>query len=177
VAAGYDFSGMRTVADIGSGSGTLLAAILRAHSQLRGVLFDLPQVTVEARAALHAAGVADRCEVVGGDFFQAVPEGADGYILANVLHDWDDTRAVQILEVCRQALAQDGRVLIIERLIPDNLADAVQVLLSDLTMLVVTGGQERTNPDYERLLSRAGLRLGKIKPIAVPYGVIEGLAQ
>jgi predicted O-methyltransferase YrrM len=177
VAAGYDFSRMRTVADIGGGSGTLLAAILQAHSQLRGVLFDLPAVTVEARAALHAAGVADRCEVVGGDFFQAVPEGADGYILANVLHDWDDTRAVQILEVCRQALAQDGRVLIIERLIPDNLAEAVTVLLSDLTMLVVTGGQERTNPDYERLLSRAGLRLGKIQPVAVPYGVIEGLAQ
>ena len=106
-----------------------------------------------------------------------MPQGADGYILANVLHDWDDIRAVQILDVCRQALAQDGRVLIIERLIPDNLADAVPVLLSDPTMLVVTGGQERTNPDYERPLSRAALRLGKIQPVAVPYGVIEGVAQ
>jgi hypothetical protein len=177
VATGYDFSRMRTVADVGGGNGTLLAAILTTHSQLRGVLLDRPEVTVQARATLQAAGVADRCEVIGGDFFHAVPEDADAYILANVLHDWDDLRAVQILGACRRVMHENGRVLIIERLIPNNPVEAVPVLLSDLTMLVVTGGQERTNGEYTRLLTEAGLGLGNIQPVAAPYGVIEGIAQ
>ena len=175
VAAGYDFSGMRTVVDVGGGNGTLLAVILQAHGHLRGVLFDLPAVTVEARAALQAAGVADRCDVVGGDFFQAVPAGADGYIVANVLHDWDDVRAAQILEACGRAMAHNGRVLIVERLIPDNPPDAVPVLLSDLNMLVMSGGRERATAEYGQLLAEAGLSLGKVQPVAPPYGVIEGL--
>jgi hypothetical protein len=140
VAAGYDFSRTRTVADIGGGKGTLLAAILRAYGHLRGILLDRPAVVAGARDVLRAAGVADRCEIVGGDFFKGVPEGADRYILPNVLHDWDDARAVQILGSCRQAMAEHGRVLIVERLIPDDPADALPVLLSDLNMLVFTGG-------------------------------------
>ena len=176
VATGYDFSRMRTVADIGGGKGTLLAAILRAHGHLRGVLFDRPAVAADAAGVLRAAGVEDRCEVVSGDFFEGVPEGADGYILANVLHDWDDARAVQILGACRRAMATDGRVLIVERLIPDDPADAVPVLLSDLTMLVFSGGQERTNAEYDELLTAARLNLTKVQPVASPYGVIEGLA-
>ena len=176
VAAGYDFSRMRTVADIGGGKGTLLAAILRAHADLRGVLFDLPAGAADAAEVLRAAGVADRCEVVHGDFFEDVPEGADGYILANVLHDWDDARAAQILGTCRRALAPDGRVLIVERLVPDDVHAAVPVLVSDLNMLVFTGGQERTNAEYGELLTTAGLNLTKVQPVASPYGVIEGVA-
>jgi hypothetical protein len=174
VAAKYDFSHMRTVVDLGGGTGTLLAAILRANSHLRGVLFDQPAVAVNAGETLLAAGVADRCEVVGGDFFATIPQGADGYILANVLHDWDDARSVRILEACRQAMRKKGRVLIVERLISDDPTQAVPVLLSDINMLVVTGGQERTNAEYGRLLSLAGLSLGKIQAVAPPYGVIEG---
>lgn len=174
VATGYDFSRMRTVADIGGGQGTLLAAILRAHAHLRGILFDRPAVAAGAAAVLRAAGVEDRCEIVPGDFFNGVPGGADGYLLANVLHDWDDARSVQILAACRRAMADGGRVLIVERLIPADPADAVPVLLSDLNMLVFTGGQERTNAEYGELIAAAGLNLAQVRPVAVPYGVIEG---
>jgi hypothetical protein len=177
VAANYDFSSMRTVADIGGGKGTLLAAILRAHAHLRGVLFDLPEVLADAVAVLHAAGVEDRCEIVAGDFFAGVPSDADGYILANVLHNWDDVRSVQILTACRDAMADHARVLIVERLIPDDPADAVPVLLADLSMLILTGGQERTNAEYGALLTVAGLNLAKVQPVAAPYGVIEGAAR
>ena len=176
VAAGYDFSRMRTVADIGGGTGTLLAAILRAHGHLRGVLFERPAVAAHAAEALEAAGLAGRCQIAAGDFFDGVPQGADGYILATMLLDWDDARAVQILANCRPAMASGGRVLIIERLIADDPADAVPVLLSDLNMLIFTGGQERTNAEYGRLLTEAGLSLGRVQPVASPYGIIEGLA-
>jgi SAM-dependent methyltransferase len=175
VATGYDFSNARTVADVGGGKGTLLAAILQAQRHLRGVLFDRPAVTVDAAEVLSAAGVEDRCQIVSGDFFDGVPQGADRYILANVLHDWDDDRAVRILSNCRRAMAQEGRVLIVERLIPDDPAEALPVLLSDINMLVFTGGQERTNVEYGNLLSQAGFRLANVQPVMSPYGVVEGL--
>jgi O-methyltransferase domain/Dimerisation domain len=174
--ATYDFSGMRVIADIGGGQGTLLAAILRRHQQLRGILFDVADVTRRAGSVLRDAGVASRCEIIAGDFFAGVPEGADGYILANVLHDWDDSRAVQILQACRRAMGTRGRVLIAERLIPDNPHDAVPVLLSDLNMLLLSGGQERTTAEYGTLLAAAGLQPGRIQPVATPYGVIEGFS-
>jgi hypothetical protein len=117
--------------------------------------------------------VADRCDVIAGDFFAGVPGGADRYLLANVLHDWDDERAVAILARCRQAMPADGRVLIIERLIPDDPGQAVPTLLSDLNMLVVTGGRERTKAEYGDLLTAAGLKLNEVTPVAFPYGVIE----
>ena len=109
VAAGYDFSAARTVADVGGGTGTLLAAVLQAHGHLKGVLFYRLEVAAEAAGVLAAAGVTSRCEVVAGDFFAGVPEGADIYLLANVLHDWDHARSVQILASCRQAMAAGGR--------------------------------------------------------------------
>ena len=176
VAASYDFSALRTVVDVGGGQGILLAEILRQHGRLHGVLFELASVAAGAAAALTAAGVAGRGEIMAGDFFAAVPDGADCYLMANVLHDWDDRRAVRILRNCRQAMAPGGRVLIIERLLPDDPARALPTLLSDLNMLVITGGQERTNAEYGRLLAAAGLRLGQIQPVAPPYGVIEGLS-
>jgi SAM-dependent methyltransferase len=176
VAGTYDFAPMRFIADIGGGQGTLLAAILRRHDHLRGVVFDVPDVASRAADVLRQAGVADRCQVVSGDFFAGVPEGADSYILANVLHDWDDEAAVRILEACRQAMGPGGRVLIVERLISDDPQAAVPVLLSDLNMLLLSGGQERTNAEYRTLLTAAGLRPGRIQPVAAPYGVIEGFA-
>jgi O-methyltransferase domain/Dimerisation domain len=173
VARAYDFSRMRTVADIGGGQGVLLAAILQAHGHLRGVLLELPDVAGRAGNVLRQAGVAGRCEIITGDFFTEVPRGADGYILANVLHDWDDTRAAQILGNSRRAMAADGRLLIVERLIPSDPVAAVPVLLSDINMLVFTGGQERTNAEYGALLAGAGLELAKVQPVAPPYGVLE----
>jgi hypothetical protein len=176
VAGTYDFSDMRAVVDVGGGQGTLLAEILRKHGHLQGVLLETPAVAARARDLLGAADIADRSEVRPGNFFEQVPGRADCYLLANVLHDWDDTRAIRILRNCRRSMARAGRVLIIERLIPEDGSDAVPTLLSDINMLVITGGQERTNDEYRQLLRSAGLKPGTIQPVAFPYGVIEGLA-
>jgi len=173
VASGYDFSDIRTVVDVGGGRGILLAAILQAHPHLQGTLFELPAVASGAEEVLTAAGVAGRCEVVTGDFFTGVPRGADCYVLANVLHDWDDTRSADILAGCRRVMTRHGRILVVERLIPDTPADAVPALLSDINMLVLTGGRERTNAEYASLLRAAGLRPGPVRPVAFPYGIIE----
>jgi hypothetical protein len=175
MAGGYDFADIRTIVDVGGGRGILLATILAGHAHLQGKLFELPTVAAEAHALMAGAGVADRCEVVAGDFFRGVPQGADCYVLANVLHDWDDTTAIGILTSCRRAVTSRGRVLVAERLIPDDLAEAVPALLSDINMLVLAGGRERTDAEYGRLFEAAGLRLGVIRPIAFPYGIIEGI--
>ena len=175
VADASDFSHARTVVDVGGGTGTLLVEILRRHAYLHGILFETPAVAARADAVLDAIDLADRCQVLAGDFFQNLPGGADCYVLANVLHDWDDTQAEQILRNCRLAMARGGRVLIVERLIPDTPGHAIPTLLSDINMLVITGGQERTNAEYGDLLAAAGLTIGKAHPVAFPYGVIEGL--
>jgi hypothetical protein len=173
VANTYDFSDVRTIVDVGGGNGTLLVEILRRHPHLSGVLFEIPTVVARAAAALDGTEVADRCQALAGDFFRSVP-GADCYVAANVLHDWDDERSIQILRNCRQAMCGAGRVLIVERLIPEDGGDPVPTLLSDINMLVLTGGRERTNHEYGALLQAAGLRVGRILPVAFPYGLIEG---
>ena len=177
VAQMVDFSDTRTVTDVGGGKGTLLVEILRAHAHLTGVLFETPAVAARADALLDAADLADRCEVFAGDFFERVPAHGDCYVLANVLHDWDDTRAIEILRNCRKAMAGTGRVLIIERLIPEGHGDPLPALLSDINMLVITGGQERTNAEYWSLLEAAALTPGAIHQVAFPYGVIEAVAS
>jgi hypothetical protein len=176
VAEAYDFSDTRTVVDVGGGQGTLLAEILRRHGHLHGVLLETPAVAARAETLLDAIDIADRSKVLAGNFFEQVPDRADCYLLANVLHDWDDARATEILRNCRRSMARAGKVLIIERLIPKDGSDAVPTLLSDINMLVLTGGQERTNDEYSELLRASGLKLGSIQPVAFPYGVIEGLA-
>jgi SAM-dependent methyltransferase len=176
VADAYAFSDIRTVVDVGGGQGILLVEILRRHSHLHGVLLETPAVAARAAAELDAIDIADRCEVLPGDFFERVPDGADCYVMANVLHDWDDARAIEILRNCRRSMATGGRVLIVERLISDDPGQAVPALLSDINMLALTGGQERTNAEYGELLAAAGLNLGNVHPAASPYGVIEGFA-
>jgi C-methyltransferase len=175
VAAEYDFSEIRTVVDLGGGVGILLEAILRRHPHLHGALLETAPVAARARRLLSASDIADRCEVVSGDFFKQIPDGADCYVMANVLHDWDDARALQILSNCRRSIPTGGRVLIVERLIPDDPSEALPTLLSDINMLILTGGQERTNAEYGKLLTTAGLYVGKVTTVAFPYGVIEGL--
>jgi hypothetical protein len=120
VIAAYDFSQFRCIADFGGGTGRQLADILRAHPALSGILFDLPHVIEEARPVLTSRGVSDRCGLETGSFFDAVPRGADAYILKHILHDWDDERAAQILASCRKAVPDDGRLLIIERVMPER---------------------------------------------------------
>ena len=174
MAGAFDFSDIRSIVDVGGGQGTLLAEILRRHTHLHGTLFETADVAARAEAVLDRADLAERCEVLAGNFFAQVPRGADCYLLANVLHDWDDRRAIDILGNCRQSMVRGGRVLIVERLIPDGPGDAVPTLLSDINMLVITGGRERTNAEYANLLAGAGLRIGAVHRVAFPYGVIEG---
>ena len=174
VADTCDFSDVRAVVDVGGGDGTLLVQILRRHRHLSGVLFEIPTVAARATAVFDATDLGDRCQVLEGDFFSSLP-GGDCYLLANVLHDWDDARSIQILSNCRQSMSAAGKILVVERLIPENGGDPLPTLLSDINMLVLTGGQERTNAQYSALLAAAGLRLVNVTPVAFPYGVIEAV--
>lgn len=173
--AAYDFGGFRNVVDVGGGTGTLLAAILSAHPALDGILFDQPHVVAAAGLVLERAGIAGRCQLVGGSFFDAVPEGADAYVLRAVIHDWEDDDAVRILAKVRNALVKKSRVLIVERLIaPPN--EGRDTKFSDLNMLVGPGGRERTREEFVTLIEASGLRLGAVID-AGGFFVIEALAQ
>lgn len=159
--AAYDFGRFRSIVDIGGGNGAFVAAILSAHAELKAVLIDQPHVVSRAAALLDEAGVSDRCHVVGGNFFESVPAGADAYILRSVIHDWDDYESVQILRVVKQALQPAGRVLVVERVIaPPN--EGRDGKFSDLNMLVSPGGRERTAHEFAALLEAAELRLSRI---------------
>ncbi|MFC5753725.1 methyltransferase [Actinomadura rugatobispora] len=171
-----DFGRFRTIADLGGGDGTLLAAILGAVPDASGILFDLPAGHAGAERTLNEAGVADRCRVVSGDFFESVPEGADAYVLKSVVHDWDDEKAAAILRRCREAMRPDARVLLVEFVMPEVVTpeDSGNVM-SDINMLVVLRGRERTERDFRDLLGAAGFGLTAITGPLPPsgYRVIE----
>lgn len=169
----YDFSGLGTIVDVGGGRGSLLAGILRAHPSARGVLFDQPPVVAGASAVLSAAGVADRCAIVGGSFFDSVPRGGDAYILSVVIHDWDDAPAIAILSTCRRAMSPPSRLLLVERVLPVRPGDDVGPYLQDLNMLHSLTGRERTEDEYRSLLAASGFRLVRIVPTASPFAIVE----
>jgi hypothetical protein len=173
----YDFSGLRKVVDVGGGHGFLLATILRANPTMRGVLFDLPDVVTGAGQVLENFAVRDRCEVVGGSFFDALPTGGDAYVLRQIVHDWDDDRALAILRNCRAAMNGMGKIFIIEREIAPHHREAMRVLHVDLEMLVNVGGMERTNAEYRSLFENAGFRLTSIVPLVdvAGFSVFEGV--
>ncbi|PFX03503.1 Multifunctional cyclase-dehydratase-3-O-methyl transferase TcmN [Nocardia farcinica] len=178
VPVSYDFTRHRTVVDVGGGDGTLIAQILRGARSVRGVVFDSPTGVAEAASTLAAAGVADRCRVEAGDFFTAVPAGGDLYVLKNILHDWDDDRCVTILDRCRAVVPADGRVLIVESVLPDTVDTADPApYLTDISMLVNLGGQERTRAEYERLCRRAGFAVVAAHPTVFPtsYSLLEAM--
>ena len=157
----YDFSGARTVVDVGGGEGRLLTAILGAHPALRGVIFDQPHVVAGAEQGLRDGGVADRCTIVGGDFFQSVPAGADLYLLKWIIHDWEDDDAVKILSNCARAMDPAGRVVLAEIVIgAANSGDDGPLL--DVHMMVLPGGRERTEAEFAQLFAAAGLRLTRV---------------
>ena len=174
VIAAHDFSRYGTVVDVGGGHGAMLAAVLAAHPEARGVLFDQPGVAAGAAEVLRGAGVAGRCEAVGGSFFEAVPDGGDAYLLKAVLHDWDDAEAGAILRNCRRPIAPGGRLLVLERLVaPPN--EDPEAKFFDLFMMAVTGGRERTEEEFAALLAGAGFRLDAVARTATPIRVIEGV--
>lgn len=174
--AAYDFDGVRTVADIAGGTGALLTAILAAHDQMRGILFDLPAGVVDAPAAMKAAGVADRVTIVEGSFFDPVPGGADLYLLKSIVHDWDDKPATVILKSCAAAMGSHSRLVVIERDFPEHAtAEALGTLMSDLNMMVVLGGRERTDDEYAALLADADLRFTRAIAMASDFHAIEAI--
>lgn len=175
VAAAYDFSATPTLVDVGGGNGQMLASILQAHPTLHGVLFDLPHVVKGAPPLPEAAGVADRCHVMGGDAFTAVPADYETYLLSWVIHDWEDERALTILTRCHQAMKPQGKVLLVERVILTGTTPKVLVLESDAQMLVVVGGKERTDAEYCALLSSAGFELTQLIPVLTPFYLIEAV--
>lgn len=164
----FDFSGCALVVDVAGGHGTLLAGILRAYPGVRGILFDMPEVVAE----IDPAGVPEGCELVGGDVFVSVPAGGDVYLLKEALHNWGDDDAVRVLSRCREAMAAGGRVLVIEQVLPPD-GEHSATHLTDLQMLVVTGGRERTRDEFERIMGRAGLRLDRVTPIETTHRMRE----
>lgn len=178
IVAGYDFGRFRTIVDVGGGHGLLLARLLEAVPAARGVLFDLPEVIEGARAVLAARGLADRCALVGGSFFDAVPPG-EGYVMKWILHDWDDAACHTILANIRSMIPpDDGRVVVVDRLIPERVADDASIrvnLLMDLTMLMTHKGRERTENEFRRMFEQTGFALASVRTTPTGHGIFEGV--
>jgi len=169
----YSFAGIKKLVDVGGGHGFLLRTILKANPHLRGVLFDLPAV-VEGSGRL-VGEVRERCDVVSGNFFEAVPIPSDAYCLKHIIHDWDDARCTQIIRNIQNAALPDAKLLIVEMVIPEG-NDPFFGKLLDLEMLVMTqGGKERTEAEYRNLLAGAGWKLSRIVPTQSPSSIIESV--
>ena len=176
VVEAYDFSGITKLVDVGGGHGLLIAEILSKYPLMRGVVYDDPKVVEGAREVLEAHGVAERAELIGGDFFASVPEGGDAYILKHIIHDWNDDECATILGHCHRVMPLGGKVLIVEMVIPEPNVPSIGKLL-DLQMLVNLTGRERTAKEYGDLLSQVGFDLQRIVPTPSPYSVIEGFKR
>jgi hypothetical protein len=176
VAAVLDFTGVESVADLGGGYGGLLAGLLQANRNLRGILFDRPHLIEAALPFLQAQGVADRVERVGGDLLTAIPVEADLYVLNGVLQQWDDAKARAILANCRKAMRQGARLAIVERLLPEQAADDPAAIMLDLHMMAITGGRVRGFAEFEAMLSDAGFGRVEARPTPSGLSVIVAVA-
>ncbi|MEW5810955.1 MAG: methyltransferase [Actinomycetota bacterium] len=170
----YDFTGCRLAVDVGGGHGAVLATILRSAPDARGVLFDLPTVVEGAGRIFEQAGVAPRARVESGSFLDAVPAGADLYVMKNVIHDWDDEHAMTILRNIRTGIIAGGRLVLLEMVLPERASSFIGHML-DLEMLLMLHGRERTRTEYADLLRRAGFRLTRVIPTVSPLSVIEAV--
>jgi hypothetical protein len=172
VAASYDFSALEVIVDVGGATGNMMAHIVTRYPQCRGVLFDRPHVVTDAPAFLRAKGVENRVRIERGDFFKSVPAGGDVYILSHIIHDWDEEQCLTILSNCRKAMKPGAKLLIVEFVLPEGDEPHIGKLL-DMTMLVVTGGEERTANEYRTLLARAGLTMTRVVSTCSDVSIVE----
>jgi hypothetical protein len=179
IVAAYDFSRFKIVVDVGGGQGWLLSAILQAAPTARGILVDLPHVVESARGLLGERGVAERCELVGGSFFESVPGGGDAYVMKWIIHDWNDEHATRILRVVRAAIPPSGRLVVFDRVLPERVADGDPVhqsnTLADLNMLVNVSGRERTEAEFRALFAAGGFALSSARSLPSGLGIVEGV--
>jgi O-methyltransferase domain/Dimerisation domain len=162
--AAYDFSPFGTIVDVGGGRGAMMAAVLAANPGTRAILYDWPDVIAGAGGPLKDAGVRDRCELVHGDFFVSVPAGGDAYLLSGIVHAWNDEGAGHVLANCRDAMADGGRILLVEELLPEKVEPSPAVKLMDLNMFVLTGGRKRTETEFAALFGQVGLKVSRVVP-------------
>jgi hypothetical protein len=169
----YDFSGIGTLCDVAGGHGLLLTSILKKHTDLSGILFDLAHVVDGAKERIAEMGLSNRCKTASGDFFQAVP-AADSYIMKHIIHDWEDSKAVTILSNCAKSMRGSGKILLVESVLPGPGISHFGKYL-DIHMLAMPGGKERSENEYRELLAKAGLKLNRIVPNNSPLWVIEAV--
>ncbi|MFE6156935.1 methyltransferase [Streptomyces sp. NPDC057889] len=175
LAAGYDFSTARKVVDLGGGDGTLLAAILGRHSGLQGIVFDSPSGVAEAPATLEKTGLSDRCEARAGDFFQDIPADGDLYIIKSVFQDWSDEDSVALLRSCHAQMPSSATLLIIGTVLPETATpDQTVPFFTDLNMMVLAGGRERTEREFRSMLTSTGFTVDSVLINAAgPLSIIQ----
>lgn len=169
----YDFSGINTLMDVGGGNGSNIVNLLQNYPEMKGILFDLPQVVERAEPHIEQAGLTDRCQLIGGSFFESVPAGADAIFLRHIIHDWDDEKSLTILRHCHAVMSENSRLLVVESVIPPG-NDPFPGKFLDLVMLMIPGGKERTAEEYEALFEQAGFELTRIIPTESKLSIIEG---
>lgn len=174
ILASYDFSAVKRIVEVGGGHGALIISILTEYPEMNGILFDRPSVIEGAISRIDDAGFTDRCEAVAGDFFIGLPSGADAYILKWIIHDWNDERAHTILKNCRNAIRNDGKLILVETVIPPGNEPHFGKFL-DLNMMVMTGGLERTEEEFRRLLDASSFRLVRVVPTNSPISIVEAV--
>lgn len=172
----YDFSSVSTLVDVGGGHGFLLASILAKFGKVKGILYDMPAIVAEAEKLLKEHGVTERCETIGGDFFKSVPAGGDAYIMKHIIHDWNDEQCITILQNCREAMTEGGKVLVVEMVVPEGNEPSPAKFL-DLQMLQYLPGCERTEKEYSELFDKARLKLTRIVSTMSPFSIIEGISK
>lgn len=172
----YDFSGIKTLTDVGGGLGLLMAEILNANPSMKGIILDLPSVIKETGKIIQARGIERRCQAIECDFFAHIPSGSDAYLLSNILHDWPDEKCHLILTNCYKAMKPDSKILVMEMIIPPGNQPSVGKLL-DLEMMVVTGGCERTEPEFKELLESSGFNFNRVIPTKNNVCIIEGIKE
>lgn len=174
VAEAYDFGGIGSLVDVGGASGNMLGHVLSRHPGVKGVLYDLPHVVADAPPLLESFGVADRVTIESGNFFDSVPAGHDAYLLSHIIHDWDDGENATILKNVREAMKPDGKLLIVEMVLPEGNEPHMGKML-DMMMLLVPGGEERTPSEYAELLEPNGFKVTRVVPTASAVSVVEAV--